>query len=200
MTALVIVASIASGHLPPPPTAIRVDSSTSAFVSDVQIDTEVRENGVAAYLTFTLENQLPVPSIVSVPITVSTDARITGMDVQTTGAPLMSGQWGDPQRTRELFEDAVKNYRDPGLLEVVRTSGDMEFLRLRVFPVEKGKPAQVTVYMFFAGGNELLVYGNGERVQRCMLPAFQDVDHELQILPEDRITPTSSIVARPPQR
>jgi hypothetical protein len=197
MTALLLVASFASTHSPPPPTTIRVDSSTSAFVSDVHIDTEVRHDGVAAYLTFTLESQLPIPSVVSVPIIVSADARITNMDVQTVGAPLMVGQWAEPGVSLGIFEDAVKNYRDPGLLELVRTSGDMEFLRLRVFPVAKGQPAQVTLYMFFAGGNELLVYGNGERVQRWMLPAYQDIDHEPQQLPDGRVTVMSSLVAAP---
>ncbi|HEY4059941.1 MAG TPA: hypothetical protein VGM39_25170 [Kofleriaceae bacterium] len=196
MTALLLVASFASTHSAPPPTTIRVDSSTSASVHDVQIDTDVRHDGVAAYVTFTLESQLPVPSVVSVPITVSADARITNMDVQTVGAPLMVGQWGEREVSLGVFEDAVKNYRDPGLLELVRTSGDMDFLRLRVFPVEKGKPAQVTLYMFFAGGNELLVYGNGERVQRSILPGYADADRAPH-LPDDRVTSTSSLVAAP---
>ncbi|HEY4177360.1 MAG TPA: hypothetical protein VGM90_11025 [Kofleriaceae bacterium] len=198
---LLLVASVYAIHAAPPPlpSIIRVDSSTSAFVRDVHIETSVDTEGVAASLTFTIENALPVPSMVIVPITISSDVRVTNMDVKTAEAPLLAGQWGDPQVTRAMFEDAVKHYRDPGLLELVKTKGDLEVMQLHVFPVEKGKPAQVRIYMFFAGGNEMLVYGNSERVQRWMLPAYQDVDGEPARLPDDRITLTSSIVSCPPR-
>lgn len=131
--------SVRREHEPIP--ALTVGNATDAKLDFARIELGIDGR---AKLHVQLSTRAKIAHAGSVMIDVPRGARAHALAVTIAGARA-TAEMHEASEARQMFSRVIAGNQDPALLEHVSTRGDSERLALRVFPLVRGKPADVEI-------------------------------------------------------